>query len=229
MIIANPERVQPPTWAETMQEPEWPRAAFETSVEGEVTLGCVVDTAGRARVCEIVAETPEGFGFGEAVMANVASLRFHPARFNDEAIESRIQFGVNFRFAETQQASPELNALLMTVAEAISAQGYAAGSCRHRADPATVQHWDAMQIALREHPNAEYRFYDRMFTEGYRAGREFGAEYSAQFGELTVSQCADVGRLADRYQTDAAPAFSQLEALSFPGEMQQYWPSPDGP
>jgi|TARA_R110002051_G_C8632763_1_gene485008 hypothetical protein len=229
MITANPELVQPPTWAESPKQPEWPRAAFEADVEGSTTIACVVDTAGQARVCEIVSETPEGWGFGEASIAARDLFLWHPARFNDEAIESRVQFSVNFRFAETQQASPELNALLLPVAEAIHANGYATGGCRHFADQATVRHWDEMEVAIRERPNAQYRFYDRMFTDGYRAGTAYAAEYAARSGDPTASQCADMRRWADQRQKDAAPAFNKLEALSFPGEMQQYRPSPDEP
>ncbi|MGV9006706.1 MAG: energy transducer TonB [Brevundimonas sp.] len=228
-LIAHPDLLQSATWADPPQQIEWPRVAFDTPVEGEVTLGCVVDTAGRAKVCEIVSETPEGSGFGEAAIAGQDLFRWHPARFNGEAIESRIQFNVNFRLEGPPQANPELEAMLMPVAEAISAQGYATGGCRHFADPATVQHWDEMQTAIREHPNAEYRYYDRMFTEGYRAGRESATALAAGQSDPTASRCADMWQWADQLQKDAAPAFSKLEALSFPNERQQYRPAPDMP
>lgn len=217
-IDANPELLSWATWIET-GSPEWPRAAWEASIEGEATLSCIVDTAGRTRACQIAAESPDSAGFGEAAMAAQSSFRFEPATFDGEPIESRVRFRVPFRFGETIEASAEMQSVI----NSISADGYATGACRRHLDRATVQRWDAMQAQIADRPTADYRPHDHIFTAGYAMGKEHWLSRA----EPTPSQCAEMRDWADQFIEDAKPNLQKLDAQMLPSERHQFRPSPE--
>lgn len=218
-IEANPELLLPARWASGLNPgPEWPRAAYEAGLEGQAILTCIVDTAGRARLCQAVSETPEGSGFAEAALSAADEFRWSPATFDGEPVESRVSFAFPFRFGETVKSPPELQLVM----EAISADGYATGACRMFAEARVRRHWENVEVAIRERPTAEHRPYNRIFVDGYRRGQEWTAEE----GTPTRSQCDTLRRWAADLQKDAVPALRKLDAQMLPDERQQFRPEP---
>lgn len=73
----------------------YPRRALAREVEGAVTLDCLVSTAGRLS-CNVVSETPNGWGFGEAALRIAADHRMAPAMRDGAATEGRYRMHVPF-------------------------------------------------------------------------------------------------------------------------------------
>jgi len=86
-----------PAWAEAPRVP-MPAAAREARRAGWARIECVVTAEGRARDCRLVAESAEGFGFGEAAMRAENSYRFRPSTLDGRPVEARGTFTVQFRF-----------------------------------------------------------------------------------------------------------------------------------
>ena len=86
-----------PRWAEAPRV-AIPAAAREARREGWARIECVVTTRGRARDCRLVAESAEGFGFGEAALRAEDRYRFQPGEADGEPVETRGVFTVQFRF-----------------------------------------------------------------------------------------------------------------------------------
>jgi hypothetical protein len=219
-IDAHPERLQPARWTgEPQPNPEWPTATWRASIEGEAALSCVVGISGAARVCEAVSETPVGSGFGQAALSVYPLYRWTPAMFDGEPVESRVEFRVPFHFGPTMKPDADLRA----VTQAIQSDGYATGACRRFADPAIVQKWDAMQTAIQDHPTADYRFYDQVFSQGYAEGRIFASEHDGP----TEARCAELRQWADERRKSAIPSLNKLDAKVLPDERAQFRPAPD--
>lgn len=85
-----------PRWAEAPRV-AIPAAAREARRAGWARIECVVTTRGRARDCRLVAESAEGFGFGEAALRAEERYRFQPGEADGEPIETRGVFTVQFR------------------------------------------------------------------------------------------------------------------------------------
>lgn len=86
-----------PAWAETPRVPI-PAAAREARRVGWAQIECVVTVRGRARDCRLVAESAEGFGFGEAALRAEDKYRFRPSTLDGQPVEARGAFTVHFRF-----------------------------------------------------------------------------------------------------------------------------------
>lgn len=74
----------------------WPRKALDLGAGGKATIGCVVTVQGTLRACEVVAETPEGLGFGGAALALSTQFLMKPALKDGVAVESFVQFPIQF-------------------------------------------------------------------------------------------------------------------------------------
>lgn len=76
-IIAKSQRTTPrrvtPKWSALpsleVQMQNYPERARLDEVEGVVTLNCTLAITGRLKSCEVVSESPKGYGFGEAAVA----------------------------------------------------------------------------------------------------------------------------------------------------------------
>lgn len=71
-VIVNPAWERSPP----VQYPD--RALARGGVEGRVTAQCRVETTGGLTGCEILSETPEGLGFGEAVLDQASKSIVRP-------------------------------------------------------------------------------------------------------------------------------------------------------
>ena len=46
----------------------YPERAMDNEVEGSVTIDCSINSSGRVTACDILNETPKGYGFGAATV-----------------------------------------------------------------------------------------------------------------------------------------------------------------
>ncbi len=103
---AGPERgmrsnavSRPPTWAETPRL-RMPAAARNLLSEGVAHIECIVTVEGRARACQLLRESLEGVGLGEAALAAESTYRFHPRTIDGQPVEARAAFTIRFRNEE---------------------------------------------------------------------------------------------------------------------------------
>ena len=75
-VIDNPNWLQRPTAAQLLNA--YPRRALDNEVAGRVTLRCVVAASGSMASCQVVGETPDGNGFGDAAMRLTQYFRINP-------------------------------------------------------------------------------------------------------------------------------------------------------
>lgn len=65
----------------------WPKAAMKSGVGGKAVIHCKVGARGVLYGCEVVSETPEGAGFGQAAIAVTPQLLMKPATLDGVPIE----------------------------------------------------------------------------------------------------------------------------------------------
>lgn len=89
--LVQPRMLTPPA-------PAFPRAAERAGImSGFVRVECGVDkTEGRFVDCQILEETPQGAGFGEAVLTAMRRARLDPPSLVDAAPNARIRLSFPF-------------------------------------------------------------------------------------------------------------------------------------
>ena len=92
----RPSMITNPRWA---QQPAlvYPSAALDAGIEGAVVVGCRVRRDGRFEDCEVVSETPAGFGFAAAAVEASKTARVHPRTVDGLATDSRATWTARFR------------------------------------------------------------------------------------------------------------------------------------
>ncbi|HEY4941609.1 MAG TPA: TonB family protein [Rhizomicrobium sp.] len=75
----------------------WPKSAYQTRANGEVTLSCQVDAYGLAESCSVASETPEGFGFGRAALELRPTFLLKPAMGPNGPIASTMALAIHFK------------------------------------------------------------------------------------------------------------------------------------
>jgi periplasmic protein TonB len=94
--------IERPLWARQAECPDrfWPTRARQRGVEGLAVLDCLVIEQG-ALSCQVVAETPEGEGFGEAATRLAGCFRMQPYDADGQPTTGRrYALRVPFRFAD---------------------------------------------------------------------------------------------------------------------------------
>ena len=80
---STPERVVGPNWAGPAETPGGreftPAAASARNVAGWVVLHCVIAEGQAARKCSVLAEMPEGWGFGQAALETSTQTKIQNA------------------------------------------------------------------------------------------------------------------------------------------------------
>ncbi|GHV95989.1 hypothetical protein AGMMS50293_23090 [Spirochaetia bacterium] len=76
----------------------YPSIAQRSGIEGRVILELFVDKNGFVQRIQILQETPQGRGFGEAAVRAFTGRRAAPARANGEAVSCRYRYPVTFKF-----------------------------------------------------------------------------------------------------------------------------------
>lgn len=74
----------------------WPVEALKRSLGGKATISCTVTVQGTLRACQVVAESPQGVGFGGAALTLSRQFLLRPARENGAPVESVVSIPVNF-------------------------------------------------------------------------------------------------------------------------------------
>lgn len=94
----GPVEVTRPHWLEQPRNLTryYPRRAIERNIEGDVVLNCLVRVSGLLD-CEVVAESPAGWGFSQAALRVAGAYRMAPATRGGVAVEGRYTMRVPFR------------------------------------------------------------------------------------------------------------------------------------
>jgi protein TonB len=96
-IGQGPVTIESPRWLERPRDLAryYPRRAVTRGMEGEVTLDCLVSTAGLLR-CSVASETPANWGFGDAALRIAHEHQMVPATRNGVSVEGRYRMRVPF-------------------------------------------------------------------------------------------------------------------------------------
>jgi TonB family protein len=76
-------------------EKRYPSKAKEAGLKGEATIECVRSKSRRRAICNLLSETPEGYGFGGAALAmsgDIAVRRTGPAAVDEPGVRMTIRF-----------------------------------------------------------------------------------------------------------------------------------------
>ena len=77
---------------------DFPRRARERGASGAATIRCRTVASGIPTDCEILSETPSGYGFGRAALAVVERARLFPQRISPDEIGRTYDVRVPFYF-----------------------------------------------------------------------------------------------------------------------------------
>lgn len=96
----------PPRWRK-QPAPDFPRRAVRAGVgSADVTLMCITRRSGNVSKCEVVRETPEGYGFGRAAVRAGNRSRVYPRVVDGRAERGTIRFTIRFRMPDEAPAPP---------------------------------------------------------------------------------------------------------------------------
>ena len=77
----------------------YPLAAQRAGVEGSATIACLVTAKGALEKCLVIAETPPGFGFGEAAITMSSLFTMRPETKNGVPVEGgTVKIPIRFQF-----------------------------------------------------------------------------------------------------------------------------------
>ena len=83
----------------------WPTEALRRSIGGKATISCTVTVQGMLRACQVVAESPQGAGFGSAALTLSRQFLMKPARENGAPVESVVSIPINFAVPTAETGS----------------------------------------------------------------------------------------------------------------------------
>ena len=94
----GPVEVTRPRWLEQPRNLTryYPPRAIERGIEGDVVLNCLVRVSGLLD-CDVVSESPQGWGFSLAAQRIAGAHRMTPATRDGVAVEGRYMMRVPFR------------------------------------------------------------------------------------------------------------------------------------
>lgn len=93
--ITNPDWVRKPTGEALMHA--YPERAIQANVTGSATLSCTVRVNGSLTDCQVVSETPGGYGFGRAATRLSRDFRMSPRTVDGQAVGgARVTVGIRF-------------------------------------------------------------------------------------------------------------------------------------
>lgn len=103
-LAQSDDWLRKPTVADLMRF--YPERATKDLVSGDVTVACSVDRRGALYRCGVLAETPVGYGFGDAALKVAQTFSMRPERAVDWATGGRrVLVPVSFR-PPGQRADP---------------------------------------------------------------------------------------------------------------------------
>jgi periplasmic protein TonB len=93
--ITNPDWVRKPTGEALMRA--YPERAIQANVTGSATLSCTVRVNGSLTDCQVISETPGGYGFGRAATRLSRDFRMSPRTVDGQAVGgARVTVGIRF-------------------------------------------------------------------------------------------------------------------------------------
>jgi periplasmic protein TonB len=93
-VITNPSWIRQPSAAQLLRA--YPDRAVQAGVGGRATLNCLVQPNGRVTDCNLLAETPGGYGFGSAAQGLTRHFQINPRTVDGAAVGSRVNIGIRF-------------------------------------------------------------------------------------------------------------------------------------
>lgn len=78
----------------------WPIGAYQSRVDGQVTLDCRVDIHGLAEECAVASETPAGKGFGKAALLLRPSFKLTPMAGPNGPVEAMRAITIVFKASD---------------------------------------------------------------------------------------------------------------------------------
>jgi protein TonB len=93
-VITSPRWVRQPSGEQLMRA--YPDRALRAEVGGLVTLNCLVQPNNRVADCNVIGETPGGYGFGRAAEGLTRYFQIAPRTVNGAAEGSRVNIAIRF-------------------------------------------------------------------------------------------------------------------------------------
>ena len=91
--------VSQPTRAQILAA--YPERALSNQIEGGAAIDCEVTAAGKLAACQLAAETPAGFGFGQATLDLSGDFVMKPRLVDGEPVDgATVRVGVSFTAAD---------------------------------------------------------------------------------------------------------------------------------
>lgn len=98
-VITDPDWVRKPTSEALMRA--YPERAIQANVTGSATLSCTVRVNGTLTDCQVLSETPGGYGFGRAATRLSRDFRMSPRTVDGQAVGgARVTVGIRFTLPE---------------------------------------------------------------------------------------------------------------------------------
>jgi len=97
-VIRNPSWSRQPSADQMMRA--YPQRAMAADVAGSASLNCLVLPTGAVTDCNVLQETPGGYGFGRAAQSLTRHFRVNPRTVNGAAEGSRVSFNLRFTLPE---------------------------------------------------------------------------------------------------------------------------------
>jgi len=108
-LVAAPAAITNPDWkripsADEMSD-HYPERARNVWLEGGATIVCRISVKGRLNNCEVVAEDPEGFGFGAAALGLSGLFEMTPQMKDGQPVESgSVRIPIRFRLPQLEMS-----------------------------------------------------------------------------------------------------------------------------
>ena len=93
-VITNPRWERQPSGDQLMRA--YPDRALRAEVGGLATLNCLVQPSGRVADCNLINETPGGYGFGRAAQGLTRHFQISPRTVDGAAVGSRVNIAIRF-------------------------------------------------------------------------------------------------------------------------------------
>ena len=204
-----------PTWAsipdgEAMAE-VYPEFASMISLEGDVTLRCMVAPDGTLSLCRVNVAVPEAVGFEAAALQLSSQFRANPREVDGEAAKSRVQFTIRFRM-EPEEAPPPWTGPVPSPEHGAAARKMFEAMMGPEADAAIREELESLDLNVDSDREGRVR---AMLRE---VEAEYGAE-EKQAAALAMARLLTPEQLADIEAGRGWPARPTDEALASAGDV----------